>query len=300
VHRVLAAWLTDRVWVAACVTATFAMLLSPQGLSPFAVVAGAVPVLVRLRRDPRAGVVVASAGAAAALAVLLGANVAPAVAAASVALVFVAPFLLGMLFARTGSLNLCFQVAVLAMGLLLAIVHGVLDDPGAVWEQWLEQATRTLAAAGLKIDEAEVVASLRNTMWGSYAALALVTVLGALFLGRWWHALLAAPGSFGQEFRQLRLGKTLGVVATLILAAALFADVAVIDALAWVAVAAMAFEGLGAAHRRRADSGQQGPGWLVLIYVFLLVPPTAFIMVTVLAGWGFMDNWRRTDWRTSA
>jgi hypothetical protein len=283
-HRALAGWLSERPWGAALIAAAFAML-SPQGLSPFAVVAGAVPVLMALQRDPRIGVVVAAIGAAAALGALLGAGVAPGLA-------------LGVMLRSTASLNLCFQVAVLAIGALLIAVHVVYEDPGAVWQRWLEQATRSLSEAGLEIDTDEVVQSLRDTMWGSYAALTLVTVLGALFLGRWWHALVAAPGAFGREFRQLRLGLWLGAAATIVIVTAVLADVVMIDALAWVAVTAMAFEGLAAAHRGRAG-GRFAHFWLVLIYVFLIVPPTAFIMVALLAGWGFMDNWRRTSWRAA-
>jgi hypothetical protein len=135
-------------------------------------------------------------------------------------------------------------------------------------------------------------------MWGSYAALTLDTVLGALFLGRWWDTLVASAGSFGREFRQLKLGLWLGLAMTVTVIVAVLADFALVDALAWVAVTALAFEGLSAAHRGRAG-GRFGQAWLVLIYVFLIVPPTAFIMVALLAGWGFMDNWRRTSWRVA-
>ncbi|HSN70424.1 MAG TPA: hypothetical protein VLT59_02900, partial [Steroidobacteraceae bacterium] len=229
---------------------------------------------------------------------LLGAGVPPIVGVASVLMVFGAPLGLAEVLRRTGSLNLSFQLAVLGTGLLLAVVHIVLDDPGAIWQRWLELAASSLAEAGFEIDTAEVVASLRDTMWGSYAALNLLTMLGALFLGRWWQTLREAPGRFGAEFRELRLGLWLGLVATAIVIASVLADFAAVDALAWVAVTALAFEGLAAAHRGRA-LGRLGQVWLVLIYVFLIVPPTAFIMVALLAGWGFMDNWRRTSWRAA-
>lgn len=296
-HQALAGWLSERPWAAAFLAAAFAML-SPQGLSPFAVVAGAVPVLLLLVRTPQTGAMVATVGAAAAFGTLLGAGVAPWIAIASVLMVFVAPLGLAAMLRRTGSLTLCFQVAVLGIGLVLVGVHVALEDPGAVWQRWLEIAAQSLGDAGFEIEPAEVVQSLRDTMWGSYAALTLATVLGALFLGRWWYTLVRAPGSFGREFRQLRVGLLLGIVASLVLAAAVFTEVPLLDALAWVAVTAMACEGLAAAHRGRAG-GRFGKFWLVLIYLLLIFPPTAFLMVALLAGWGFMDNWRRTAWRTA-
>jgi hypothetical protein len=296
-HRALAGWLSERPWAASLFAAAFAFL-SPQGLSPFAVVAGAVPVLLALRRAPQAGLVAASIGGAAAFGTLIGGGVPLVVATASVLLVFAAPLALGVLLKRTGSLNLCFQVGVLGIALVLLVVHVVLDDPGAVWERWLDLAVKSLADAGLELDGAEVVASLRDNMWGSYAALTLVTVLGALFLGRWWDTLVTSTGTFGREFRQLKLGFWLGLAMTITVILAIIGEFAVFDALAWVAVTALAFEGLAAAHRGRAG-GRFGQTWLVLIYVLLIVPPTAFIMVAMLAGWGFMDNWRRTSWRAA-
>jgi hypothetical protein len=294
-HRALAGWLVERPWRA--VLASVAVgVLSPQGLSPFAVVAAAIPVLALLKADGRIAILAAGAAAAAGAGVLLSAGQSAPLALGAVTIVFAAPLALGWLYLRVRSLNLCFQVAVLAMGILLVAIHVVLPDPGAVWEKVLAEATRSLDDAGLKIDADEVIGSLRDTMWGSYAALALVTMLGSLFLGRWWQALLDAPGTFGREFRQLRLGVVLGVTITLIVLASLVLDVPAIDALAWVGVTAMAFQGLAAAHRRRAG-GRLGQGWLVLIYVFLIVPPTAFIMSAMLAGWGFIDNWQRSSLR---
>ena len=57
-------------------------------------------------------------------------------------------------------------------------------------------------------------------------------------------------------------------------------------------MSALAYQGLAAAHRRKAAK-QLGQGGLVAIYVFLIVPLSAFVMVTLLAAWGVADNWRQ-------
>jgi hypothetical protein len=120
----------------------------------------------------------------------------------------------------------------------------------------------------------------------------LLGTLSALFLGRWWQSLLESPGGFGSEYRELRLGRVLGVAAIAVIAAAAFADIELLDCLSWVAVSSLAYQGLAAAHRRKAAQ-LMGQGGLVVIYVFLLVPLSAFIMVTLLAAWGAADNWRQ-------
>ena len=37
-----------------------------------------------------------------------------------------------------------------------------------------------------------------------------------MLLGRWWETLLRAPGAFGAEYQNLRLGTALGVTVTVV------------------------------------------------------------------------------------
>jgi hypothetical protein len=134
-------------------------------------------------------------------------------------------------------------------------------------------------------------------MWGALAALTLATVFGGLLLGRWWQSLLDTPGSFGIEYRQLRFGRALGIATTVLFIAALATESALIASLAWVAFAALAFQGLAAAHRSKAV-GRLNRGWLVAIYVLLIVLPVTSIVVFMLAIWGFADNWLRPRTQT--
>ena len=73
---------------------------------------------------------------------------------------------------------------------------------------------------------------------------------------------------------------------------AFWLDSALIDSLAWVAFAALSFQGLAAAHRSKAR-GRLNRGWLAAIYVLLIVPLSMSVTVLVLAIWGFADNWLR-------
>lgn len=290
-HRAFAAWLTDRPWRAALATICL-VLLAPQGFSPLSAGAAAVAVLVTLRKSARAGIEVAGIGVAAQVGILIALGLQPLRVLALVAATFAVPSGLALLLRSTSSLRLCFQVAVLAAAVFTIGINVVLDDPGRIWEQLLRETAATLAEAGLEIDEEAVVSSLGDTVWGSLIAIALVASLSSLFLGRWWQSLLEAPGAFGAEFRQLRLGLVLGALATVNVAGALWLKQPTVDALAWTSVTAFAFQGLAAAHRRRA-SGRLGRGWLAAIYVLLVVPVSSFLMAALLAGWGFVDNWRR-------
>ncbi|WP_066919086.1 hypothetical protein [Steroidobacter denitrificans] len=292
-HRAIAAWLTTHPWRAACAGAICGAL-SPQMMLPFMILAGAIPVLAALRFDARTALGIAATGAAAAAWVVFSASQPLWWILAGILVLFFSPALLALLLKRTGSMNLCFQVAVLGSAGLLIMVYLALADPVAVWTELLLQVLDSMAAAGLRIegDRTALVQVWARTMWGALAALTLAMTLGGLFLGRWWQSLLQAPGEFGREYRQLRLGLTLGAIITGVFILALTTESPLAASLAWIAFVSLAFQGLAAAHRSKAG-GRLNRGWLAAIYVLLIVPLSMSITVFVLAIWGYADNWLR-------
>jgi hypothetical protein len=292
-HRAIAAWLTERPWRAAGVIAFCGVLT--QLVPPLTVFVCAIPVLSVLRFDARNGLTVAGIGTVAASWITYSlASTVMAGTFIGIALTFFGPLALGLLLKRTGSLNLCFQVAVLGIGVLLAVVHAVLPDPVGFWKPLLLQMLDSMQQAGIKIegDRNVLVAGWAPAMWGALGGLTLATLFGSMLLGRWWDSLVRAPGAFGAEYRNLRLGVALGVVVTVVFVLAIVMDSPLISALAWVAFVALAFQGLAAAHRSRAG-GRLNRGWLAAIYLLLVVPLSSMLTMFVLAVWGFADNWLR-------
>lgn len=292
-HRAIAAWLTERPWRAAVAIAFCGALT--QLIPPLTVLVCAIPVLSALRFDTRIGLGVAAIGTAAAWWITNA--LAPAVMTGTfvgIAVTFFGPLGLALLLKRTGSLNLCFQVAVLSIAVLLAVVHAALPDPVAFWKPLLMQMLDSMQTAGIKIegDRDALVAGWAPAMWGALGGLTLATVFGSLLVGRWWDTLLRAPGAFGAEYRNLRLGIALGVTVTVVFVLAMMTSSPLISALAWVAFVALAFQGLAAAHRSRAG-GRLNRGWLAAIYLLLVVPLSMMVTMFVLAIWGFADNWLR-------
>lgn len=298
-HRAIAVWLTGHPWRAAFASA-MSGALAPQLPLPFLVIAGAIAVLVALRFDLRYALGMAFTAAVSASWVVLSAARPGGWLLFALGLLFFGPVLLGWLLRRSGSLNLAFQVTLLGMALLLIVVFAVLPDPVGMWREQIQLVWTSMAKAGLQIegDRDLIIDAWSRTMWGALAALALATVFGAVLLGRWWQSLLDTPGSFGVEYRQLRLGRALGVATTVLFIVALLTDSALVASLAWVAFAALAFQGLAAAHRSKAV-GRLDRGWLVAIYVLLIVLPVTSIVVFLLAIWGFADNWLRPRTRSA-
>jgi len=292
-HRALAAWLTEHPWrpiIASALCGALAQLMLPLTL-----VACAIPVLTVLRFDARLGLAAAAVGAGAQAWIVY--SLAPTVMAGTypgIVLAFFGPALLAVLLKRTGSLNLCFQVAVLAVGALLAVVSFALEDPVGAWQAPLTQLLDTMQAPGItQADRDALVAAFARPMWGALGAFTLTMVFGVLLLGRWWESLLRPErGAFGAEYQQLRLGVALGVVVTVLFVLAMATDWLLVSWLSWVALLALTFQGLAAAHRSRAG-GRLKLAWLAAIYVLLIVPLSSVVTMFVLASWGFANNWLR-------
>ena len=141
------------------------------------------------------------------------------------------------------------------------------------------------------VANAEAIDRLAASMNSIMAASVVVSLMIVLLMARWWQSLLYNPGGFGAEFRRLRLPRLpmLAVTATLLALVAL----AGFQSGAWhprystdllVIVSTLyAFQGLAAIHDfvavRRLSSG-----WLIGLYVILLVEALPAVLLLVATG----------------
>lgn len=292
-NRSLANWLAENPVGAVFVTGLLGLLpLFGLGFAFF--LPGAVPALVALVRGPRAGLAVA-AGASLLLAGAMWMIGRP----APVGLVYSAwvlgpPLALGVMLARTGSLTLCLQVSVLAAAVMLMFLHVSLGDPQTFWAPFVRDVAEEMQRRGLpmNLEQDGLADTLARTLWGWVTVLTMLLAMCALFLARWWQSLPSEAGHFGAEFQQLRLGVVLGVLAAAVIGASFFMDRPPVDDLGRIFLGALMLVGLAAAHRFKA-AGRLSGMWLWAIYVLLVL--AAPIMVAALAGWGFVDNWLRSQ-----
>ncbi len=295
-NRTLALWLAANPGGAVLMTGLLGLLpLFGLGFAFF--LPGAVPGLVTLVRGGRIGLSVAL-GASALLAGamwLLGRPI-------PVGLIYSAwvlgpPMVLAWLLSQTQSLSLCLQVATLVGAAMLVVLHVALGDPQQFWLPFVRDMAHEMQRQGLPLDlEKDGLAeALARTLWGWVTVLTVLLAMCALFLARWWQSLPEHPGSFGQEFQTLRLGRVLGLAAAGVLLASMLTDLVLLDDLGQLFLGALVPVGLAAAHRQVA-AGRMHAGWLWALYVMLVLVAPA--MVAVLAAWGFVDNWARS--RSSA
>jgi hypothetical protein len=130
-------------------------------------------------------------------------------------------------------------------------------------------------------------------MTGAFGATFYFQLLLALFIGRWWQALLYNPGGFGSEFRTFGVRVGVGYLALGLLVAVLLLEEAMWASELLLLLAPLFFlQGVAVVHDL-VHAYSAGRGWLVGFYAALIIfLPHAEILVV---GFGFLDVW--TDLR---
>lgn len=190
---------------------------------------------------------------------------------------------------RVGSLTLAVQTAVL-LGLVGAVAFVVWSrDPQAYWEQVLKDVAERVRTTGLEVAPPDLLPGAAQMMTGVMSASAVASSVAALFLGTWW-AGSDGGRSFGPEFRELRMGKVLGVVAGGVGLLFLTAARATVDDLLLVLATGFVLQGLAVVHWH-GERWQWPNAWPLLLYLPLaLLPALAVVELLLLALVGLLDN----------
>jgi hypothetical protein len=274
---------------AALVAATSAVLSLIVPL--IGLISSAAVALVTLRKGAREGLIVgAFAGLASGL--LAFATLGTPEYAIGFALALWLPvWTLGIVLRRSRSLGLTIHLAAL-FGLLIVVgIRLQTESPTRYWTELLEPVRENLVEGGVVADAVseQLIAQVSPWMTGAFAATFYFQVLLALFIGRWWQALLYNPGGFGPELRAFRVQSGAGY-----LALGLLALVPLLDQPMWVSELLLLLaplfliQGVAVMHSL-ARAYSAGHGWLIGFYALLLVfMPHAEILVT---GLGLLDVW---------
>jgi hypothetical protein len=295
--QAFAEWLTAssaRALAGAALLAFLALLLPFGSWLP-----GALLVLLALRAGPVQDWVAGVVAGLTLLWSLFSAGAGPVPAGLVTLALVVPPLLIGRVLGRGGSLNLTFQIATLVSLGFLVVVHAVLADPPGVWRPFLEKLAGELdrmgavisnVGSGQRPQDTDLITASASRMWGVVTWLLLLNTMVAAFVGLWWSGLLARSARLGPAFRELKAGRTLAVLAivvvllTLVLRWDLPADAT------WVFLGAFVLQGLAILHAARDTLGLSA-GWLVATYVLLFIPFTTLFVQGALAVFGFVDNW---------
>ena len=198
--------------------------------------------------------------------------------------------LLAELLRRSVSLPLT-VVAWMGLGMVAVIgFHWMVPDPVAYWRQLLEPlAVHFGGGAPLDAEaRAFMEEALLPAMTGLWALSLMAMVLGGLFLGRWWQAVLFNPEGFRDEFYALHLGRGTALVAALVWLASVFTGPGLLYDLAGVLAAGFVLQALSMTHALVAARGWS-VGWLVAVY---LVMPLLFRPMALVGIGDALFDWR--------
>ncbi len=198
--------------------------------------------------------------------------------------------LLASILAMTNSWNktLLLILALSAAGVLL--FHLINSDAQAFWKPMLEQMKPMLQNMQTDHNVSKLDETINNAaswMTGTFAAaLAILNIL-SLIIARNWQARLYNPGGFGEEFRQIRIGKQASIALMVAIVVALLSSNQIIVELIMVGLAVFMFQGLSLAHavvKQREMNGR----WLIGLYILMFLLPVQ--MIVLLATFGIIDN----------
>lgn len=274
---------------AAMVAAAFAVL---SLIVPLAgLISSAAVALVTLRNGANEGLIVGTfAGLAGGL--LAFAALGSAVPAIGFALALWLPvWVLAVVLRQSRSLDLTIQLSVLFGLVILIGAHLQGADLEGYWAELLEPVRQNLVERGVVDSDqsGQLVAQVSRWITGAFAATFYFQLLMALFIGRWWQALLFNPGGFGAELRAYRVWTSVGYLAIALLVPMLLLDEALFASELLLLLAPLFFlQGVAIAHGL-AHTFTASRGWLIGFYaLLLLVMPHAEILVAVL---GLVDVW---------
>jgi hypothetical protein len=270
-----------------------AFLLPP--FSSFAHYLGAAVVaLVTLYVGVMQGLVVLAAATAVAVLFYQLAGLLPASAVAiTVLLLWLPGWVISSVLRSTVSLAAA-MLAGAGLGiLLLLVVYGIYGDPGPWWLERMQMLLAELQEAGVLQAEqplTDELQALSRLMTGVVLASLLLGAICSVILARWWQALLVNPGGLQKEFTGLRLGQSAGLLTLIAMIGSRFTAAPLSDLVAQAAMLLLVpylFAGLAVLHGIVGAAGR-GRGWLVAVYIMLVILPQATLIV---AGGGLLDTW---------
>ncbi|MCW8917758.1 MAG: DUF2232 domain-containing protein [Gammaproteobacteria bacterium] len=293
--RFLAAYLLKGRAPAVLVTAVMAILALL--LPPLSYFSGASVALVTLHLGVRAGLELSLLATLAVTVLMVVLQLPPQLGGVFLLVLWLPVWVLAANLRRTAAPARSIVLALLFGGVLLLGFYLVNDAP-TQW--WLALLQELLAPMLQQIPEAELpqieanLLELAARMSGVMAAGMVASLLGCLFLGRWWQAVQFNPGGFGDEFRRLRLGQTLGAAVLSLAALHLLWQLGGGDAvgllrdLLVLLQVGFALQGVAVAHAL-VHRKRRHKGWLIAMYVALLLLTGPAVLLLAVAG--VLDNW---------
>ncbi len=268
----------------------YRLVLLAVALAPILpVVTTALLTLETIRRGGLQGSYSALAGTAGIIALALVSDADSEVLTVAGSLTLVAGVALGVLVRRADSLALAFQGSLLLCVVGVIAANALWPDPGIVIGGAIEWFVDFFRASGASEEQLAIVRGWDILFYGLLAAAVFSQLVAALLLAYWWNFFDGPDGRFGLQFRMLRLGRVLGIPATLLMASSLVLNAPLVQNLFPLALIGFWFQGLAVSHAW-ARAKRWHPVVMGAAYV-LLITPLMGLVILAMGSVGLVDNW---------
>ena len=173
----------------------------------------------------------------------------------------------------------------------VVVLHIIIPDPSVFW---LELLSSTMNSAEVSAENKESLkvleqgfAEVTPLLAGIVVALSSLMIAVALLMARNWQAQLYNPGGFGEEFRELRIGKPAALISLLLVVIAFVTKTHIVLELLICSVAIFLFQGIALIHAL-VKLRNMHQLWLVAMYLLLVLLNTQ--MAIMLAAVGIIDS----------
>jgi len=197
--------------------------------------------------------------------------------------------LIASALAMTKSWSKTLQLTLLISVAGVLLFHLTHPDAAAYWEPVLKQMKPMLQQA-YQLSDSKLDETINNAaawMTGTFAAALAVIAILSLIIARNWQSILYNPGGFGEEFRQIAIGKHASIAMLVGITLAVITANQLIIELIMVGVAVFMFQGLSLAHSI-VKQRELSKRWLIGLYVLMFL--LLIQMIVLLATFGLVDN----------
>ena len=200
--------------------------------------------------------------------------------------------LFATILTRTVSWTYTLQIMLLLVVGGLIIFHLSVPDLQEFWKDKIASVVDILSKGQTwsKEDSTKFVEILSTWLSATIAVSLLTSWIISMFIARYWQAMLYHPGGFGEEFRELRLGKVLAVALLIVVLLFVMTDSQLFADLSIAGMTLYFFQGLALVHSL-VKKLQMSHIWLAGMYI-LMIPfsPSVIVVITLLVSFGMIDN----------
>ena len=208
--------------------------------------------------------------------------------------------LLASLLMKTVSWQRTLQTTFAMSVIALLLFYYFVPEPENFWLTLLEQTLKPLLIeAQMPLVKIETLfAETIPWMTGALIAIIMLGWITTLLLARYWQATLYNPKGFAKEFQQISLGKIMALLMIAITILSLINNESkLFSELLLLGMVVFLFQGLSISHAM-VNQLKMGKGWLVGLYIFLLLAFQLVIMILAIVG--TIDNFAKFRQRFSS